>query len=70
MNNRRTTACYQATHYQPHQVQPGQMALLMSTVFANRDVESLTATNQLADYHTKGLNREVFQRIQKFAQSW
>jgi hypothetical protein len=38
----------------------------------NGDVEVLkiATTDQLADYLTKGLNREVFERIRKLAQGW
>jgi hypothetical protein len=38
----------------------------------NGDVEvhKIATTDQLADYLTKGLNREVFERIQKLAQGW
>jgi hypothetical protein len=38
----------------------------------NGDVEVLkiATTEQLADYLTKGLNREVFERIRKLAQGW
>jgi hypothetical protein len=38
----------------------------------NKDVEVLkiATTDQLADYLTKGLNRKVFERIRKLAQSW
>jgi hypothetical protein len=38
----------------------------------NGDVEVLkiATTDQLADYLTKGLNRDVFERIRKLAQGW
>jgi hypothetical protein len=38
----------------------------------NGDVEVLkiATTDQLADYLTKGLNREVYKRILKLAQGW
>jgi hypothetical protein len=46
-------------HFFWHHVQTGDVEVL-----------KICTTEQLADYLTKGLNREVFERIRKLAQGW
>ena len=46
-------------HFFWHHVQKGDVEVLR-----------IATTDQLADYLTKGLNREVFERIRKLAQGW